>query len=94
MNGVWLWVNDHVLSYQDWHPGEPGGSGAVCAFQISSSPHKWNDGGCGSSLHFYCMKNHRKSDLFQGISLFFFSSSKDGSLFLLKGMSKIKLRFE
>ena len=40
------------------------------------------------------MKNHRKSDLFQGIGLFFFSSSKDGSLFLLKGMSKIKLRFK
>ena len=62
VNGVWLWVNDHVLSYQDWDPGEPDGNNPLCMYQLPASPHKWNDATCtqSSSFYFYCMKSHRK----------------------------------
>ena len=62
MNGVWLWVNDHVLSYQDWASGEPNGGNPLCVYQRSTSPYQWDDATCAQSsgFYFYCMKNHRK----------------------------------
>ncbi|XP_045163949.2 perlucin-like [Mercenaria mercenaria] len=58
IEGVWRWYDDNeVVTYTDWHPGEPAGStGEDCAV-IHSGDYLWQDYPCDRTFPPICERN-------------------------------------
>ncbi|XP_028420438.1 ladderlectin-like isoform X1 [Perca flavescens] len=56
--GVWLWSDSSLFSYQNWCPGEPSNwRGSQHCLQMNFGEGKcWDDVGCSALLPFVCSK--------------------------------------
>ena len=53
-NGSWAWPDGDDVTWSNWEPGQPIGSGYECVFMESTG--KWWSNSCQGTRHFICTK--------------------------------------